>query len=82
MTIHRKKIKQLIQKIEGFSEEDLKKVEALVEKLNVDKDNVNEVSDTTAKRLRVQDFSFTKAKKLTEKLNSSLADEVIKERKL
>jgi len=82
MTKRNKQINQIVKKIEAISEEDLKKVEALVDELSDSKEETLENTNSTNKRLQQHDFSFAKAKKITEKLKSSLAEEIIKERAL
>lgn len=82
MTKRNQQINQIVKKIEAISEEDLMKVEALINELSDDKKEILGKVNSTNKRLRQQDFSFAKAKKITEKLESSLSEAIINERAL
>ncbi len=79
MTKRSQQINKIVKKIATIAEEDLNKVEAFVDELN---GNKNENSVKKNNRLRTTDFSFAKARKITTKLNSALADEIISERAL
>lgn len=67
-----------MSKIEAVSDEDLNKVEAYIKDLTI----LKEQSNIETKLIKIEDFSFAAAKKLTQHLKSALADEVIKERDL
>jgi len=82
MTKRNKQINQIVKKIESISEEDLKKLEAFVAELKNGKEENSKGAKTVNKRLQQKDFSFIQARKITEKLKSSLAEEIINERAL
>jgi len=58
----------------------LNKVSACIDKLKAEKNITTKKSNGNTKGLRISDFSFIKARKITEKLKSSLTEEIVNER--